>query len=358
MDRVKTAGNTTAADQVRHAIASLVLGRPATHRGLTVFPLTSGLASSLRYLLLEEGLRKDLVTIGEVSEGGSVPELVVENRADRPVLIVDGEELVGARQNRVANLTMLIPAAGKTIIPVSCVEAGRWSYSTPDFDVTDRVQNARGRAEKLKSVRHSIRERGSRRSDQGRVWDSIEEEAAALQAPSPTSAMSAMFERHKDTLDDYVGAVEAAPDQVGAVFVVGGRRWGLDLFDQPATFAAFLPKLLRSYGIDVLGRRTRESGRPREHQAREFLDRISAGAFDEHPAVGIGRDVGVVGEGLVAGSLVADEAVVHLTAFAQPVRRRAGGSPSGSTESSGGRRYAGYRQRRDALRGRFGGGSP
>lgn len=357
MDHVKTAGNATAADQVKLAIDALALGPPATHRGLTVFPLTSGLDSNLRYLLLEEGLRKDLVTIGEISEGGSVPELVVENRADRPVLIVDGEELVGARQNRVANLTMLIPAAGRTIIPVSCVEAGRWSYNTPDFDVTDRVMNASGRAEKLRSVRHSIRERGSRRSDQGRVWESIDEEAAALHAPSETRAMSAMFERHKDTLDDYVGALEAAPDQVGAVFVVGGRRWGLDLFDQPATFAAFLPKLVRSYGIDVLGRRTQRRERPRKRHAREFLDRIANGAFDEHPAVGIGRDVGVVGEGVVAGALVADEAVVHLTAFAEPVRRRSGGSPGGSAESGGGRRYAGYRQRRDALRGRCGGRS-
>lgn len=158
-------------DHVKTAVSSLKPGEPTTHGGLTVFPLTSGFRSKLRYLLLEEGLRKDLVTIREVSEGGSVPELKVENRADLPVLIVDGEELVGAKQNRVANLTMLIPAERTTIIPVSCVEAGRWSYRTPHFGVTDRVQNARGRAEKLESVRHSIREQGSRRSDQGRVWD-------------------------------------------------------------------------------------------------------------------------------------------------------------------------------------------
>ena len=92
-----------------------------------------------------------------------MPELTVENRADLPVLIVDGEELVGAKQNRVANLTMLLPAEKTTIIPVSCVEAGRWSYSRRDFGVTDRVQNARGRAEKLADVRESIRHK--RQSD-------------------------------------------------------------------------------------------------------------------------------------------------------------------------------------------------
>ena len=346
MEHVKTPETRGAADHLRAAITSLKLGKPATHGGLTVFPLTSGLTSSLRYLLLEEVLRKDLVAIREVSEGGSVPELAVENRADRPVLIVDGEELVGAKQNRVANLTMLIPANGKTIIPVSCVEAGRWSYSQPDFGVTDRVQNARGRAEKLGSVRQSIRSSGSRRSDQGQVWDSIAEEAAALHAESPTSAMSEMFERHKETLEDYVGVVTAAPDQVGAVFIVDGRRYGLDLFDQPATFAAFLPKLVRSYAIDVLGRRARQNDGSPDGDAPTFIQRILAGSFDDHPAVGLGRDVGVVGEGVVAGALVADDTVVHFTAFAEPNRRRSGGTSRG--------RYAGYRQRREALESRYG----
>lgn len=336
-------------DHVKTAVSGLKLGEPTIHGGLTVFPLTTGFRSKLRYLLLEDGLRKDLVTIREVSEGGSVPELTVRNRADLPVLIVDGEELVGAKQNRVANLTMLIPAGRTTIIPVSCVEAGRWSYRRPDFDVSDRVQNARGRAEKLESVRHSIRERGSRRSDQGRVWDSIAEEAEILDAPSSTNEMGAMFERHKDTLDDYVGVVEASPGQLGAVFVVGGRRYGLDLFDRPATFAAFLPKLVRSYAIDVLGREPGARSESLNGEARGFLDRIVKGTYDDHPAVGLGRDVGVVGEGLVAGALVAKRTVVHLTAFAEP-----GGQDSDSApERPRGARYASYRQRLDSLRSRY-----
>ena len=215
--------------------------------------------------------------------------------------------------------------------------------------MSDRVQNARGRAEKLESVRHSIRERGSRRSDQGRVWDSIAEESASLGAASPTSEMGAMFERHKDTLDDYVDMMNAAPDQLGALFIVGGRRYGLDLFDRPKTFAAFLPKLVRSYAIDVLGRRPRQRDESLEGEARSFLNRILEGTFDDHPAVGLGRDVGVVGEGLVAGALVAERTVVHLTAFAEPVGRRTETTP----EASPGRRYASYRQRLDSLRSRY-----
>lgn len=158
-----------------------------------------------------------------------------------------------------------------------------------------------------------------------------------------------MFERHKDRLDDYVGEVTAAPGQVGAVFIVGGRRYGLDLFDRPATLAAFLPKLVRSYAIDVLGRGPGRREDCREGEARSFLNRIVEGTYDDHPAVGLGRDVGVVGEGLVAGALVAGRTVAHLTAFAEPVGLRdnpaAGRSPGG--------RYANYRQRLHSLRSRY-----
>ena len=132
-------------DQVKTAISNLSIGDPAFHGGLSVFPLTAKERPSLDYQLLADGLKEGLVSVREVSQGGSVPDLAVENRADRPVLIVDGEELVGAKQNRVANLTLLVAAGKTTIIPVSCVEAGRWSYDRPDFAVSERMHYASGR---------------------------------------------------------------------------------------------------------------------------------------------------------------------------------------------------------------------
>ncbi|GMQ74855.1 MAG: hypothetical protein BMS9Abin01_0095 [Gammaproteobacteria bacterium] len=112
---------------VKSAFSRITVDTSTRCSNLTVFPLLSGLRSSLDYLMLAEGLRQGLVCVREISEGGSVPDLVVENRADVAVLIVDGEELVGAKQNRVTNLSMLIPAKRTTTIPVSCVEQGRWA---------------------------------------------------------------------------------------------------------------------------------------------------------------------------------------------------------------------------------------
>ena len=329
-------------NQITTAIAGLEIGEPTFCGGLTVFPLLSRETSDLDYLLLGEGLREDRITVREVSMGGSVPDLEVENRADRPALIVDGEELVGAKQNRVANLTLLLPAGKTTIIPVSCVEQGRWSYDSPGFQVTDRMHFASGRAERYASVQQSMRSEGTRRSDQSRVWSSIDDKAVAMDAPSETGAMSEIFERHAKALDDYVREVAAAPDQLGAIFSVAGGSCGLDLFDRHATLAAFLPRLVRSYGVDALERRAEGDRAAPASAARDFLDRLGAGSFDDHPAVGLGRDVGIVAEGAIGGALVVNRTTVHLTGFSNP--------RAGRGDRDGERVHANYRQRRDALR--------
>ena len=329
-----------ATSSVKTALAELSIGEPTHVAGLTVFPLASALKSSVRYILLEDGLREGLVEIREVNKGGSVPDLAVENRSDSDVLIVDGEELVGAKQNRIANLTLLVAANRTTTIPVSCVEAGRWRYSRSDFEVSDRVQNRHGRAERLRSVHRSMRTTGTRHSDQGAVWDSIREKADRMEAPSPTQAMSAIYERHAETLSGYVQNVSAAPGQTGAIFVVGNRQFGLDLFDKPETFAAFLPKLVRSYAIDAMEARGASDVPAGAADARAFLDRVHDGAFDVHPAVALGHDVGIVSAGAIAGALVHEEVTVHLTAFSEPMRLA---EPNPTP-------YASYRQRRASLR--------
>ncbi len=341
-------------EQVKSLVDGLMIGRPMRHGRLSVYPLGSSAPESpLRYMMLEEGMRKNLVRIREVTKGGSVPELVVENKAEVPVLIVDGEELVGAKQNRVANLTLLVPAEQNTVIPVSCVERGRWSYRRRDFGVTDNVQNARGRRAKMASVRDSIRRYGSRRSDQGQVWDMLDEDSEALDAQSPTGDMGVMFLRHKDTLDSYVKAITADDRHIGAVFVGGYDRIGLDLFDQPSTFAAMLPKLVRSYAIDGLADGSPSSYKPPKFTDPGFvLDMILHDAkFDDHPAVAMGRDVGITGMSLVGGALVVDDTVVHMTVFVDP--DQPGIVYDRDPEQGSSSRQAGYEQRRDALRRRF-----
>jgi hypothetical protein len=105
------------------------LGSTRQHRSLTVFALLAPGARDLPYDLLVDALAGGALRMGEV-DGGTVPTLVAKNESDRVVLVLDGEQLIGARQNRMTNRSILLPPHSVTEIPVFCMEQGRWHFES------------------------------------------------------------------------------------------------------------------------------------------------------------------------------------------------------------------------------------
>jgi len=114
--------------------AGLCIGQPLHHHNLTVFPLTWTHPQDTFYILLGNAIEAGQAVVEEVTEAGSVPNLAVTNKADWPILIPEGEILIGAKQNRVVNVSVLVAAGTKFVMPVSCVEAGRWRYQSRHFE--------------------------------------------------------------------------------------------------------------------------------------------------------------------------------------------------------------------------------
>lgn len=306
--------------RIMATLTGIRVGEPMTYRNLSVFPLLGVDLKSAGYLTLDEALERKCSVVTEVSEGGSVPELKFVNSGNMPVFLLDGEELVGAKQNRILNLSILV-AAGKTlIIPVSCVEAGRWSHRSQHFAAAPRAHYAEGRARKMAQVSASMRATGQRRSDQSAVWEDIREKSANFCVSSETAAMSDIFDQESVRLEDYVRPFPVTEGQLGAVFAVGERVTGFDLFDSSNTFRKLFPKLLRSYGLDALERARREGSdtklRCSSSKAHAFLERVGKAKAEEFPAVGEGTDIRLSGRYLNGAALVANDHVVHLSAFA------------------------------------------
>ena len=153
-----------------------------------------------------------------------MPELLVKNAAKKPVLILDGEELVGAKQNRIVNLTILVAAEQTLHIPVSCVEAGRWARRSREFAAAGRAHYATGRARKLEQVSCAMHAFGTREADQGDVWQNIDAKSRRMKAGSATHAAAAMYERSRSKLDAFLEELEAVPRQAGAVFTINGSH--------------------------------------------------------------------------------------------------------------------------------------
>ena len=134
------------------------IARKQVHQNLIIFPLLAPDEIEPEYLILEQALDEDLIQITELDTQGSVPELKLNNLGKKSVLIIEGEELVGAKQNRIVNSSFLIAGKTEVVIPVSCVEQGRWSYRSETFASGKKIMHASLRREHQEDVKFSQQE--------------------------------------------------------------------------------------------------------------------------------------------------------------------------------------------------------
>ena len=185
------------------------VGDPDTANGLTVYPLF-GPAAALDYVAFASV--HDQVAITELDGGASVNDLTVKNDSGQPVLLYEGEEILGAQQNRVLDVSILLAAGSKSQIPVSCVEQGRWDGSRHGERFRPSRQAADPRLRRLKNrqVRASIATNRVPRADQSSVWREVASRGAELASASPTGAMSDFFDDHRSSLGEITAASSSA----------------------------------------------------------------------------------------------------------------------------------------------------
>ena len=280
---------------------------------LSLLPLYGGTAGP-QYLLAAEAIQDGLLEITEVP-GGSVPELITKNTSTKPVLILDGEHLEGAMQDRVLNTTVLVAAASKTVLPVSCVESGRWHFEeSANFRPSPDFSYSRLRGANLESVGANVRTGAGHVSDQGEIWAEVAEKHAELGvARSDTGAMRDAFATRRTDLDKMLGDLKA-PDagQTGVAALVDGKPVALDLFDKADTLERLWPRLLRGYALDALGSKDTLN---KEDDVAEFLVQASEGEMTAHESVGLGEDVILTSASVIGKALVIEGAVVHMSLF-------------------------------------------
>src|SRR3954451_22022445 len=176
----------------------LRLGTPDVCGALAVFPLF-GPAPGLDYRSFAQASVLG-ATVKELDSGASVNDLLVVNPTDRPVLLYEGEEVLGAQQNRTFDVSVLVGARSRLEVPVSCVEAGRWDGSRHDESFSPAPQAAYPalRGMKNRAARESVAAGRSPRAVQGAVWDEVAHKSARMDVASATGAMNDIYAGRRD----------------------------------------------------------------------------------------------------------------------------------------------------------------
>ena len=301
---------------------NLKLGAVAQYEGLSLIPLSGEGYAGPHFLTLAEVLEQGSLVVTEVSSGGSVPELRAVNKGTQPVFIMDGEELAGAKQNRVLNTSLLLAPESDTVIPVSCTEQGRWTYTSPEFRNSGNVMFPSARAAKNRSVSASLQEVRGYRSNQCEVWEQIAVMHEDQTTYSSTGAMRDMYEQRAEELDSCEAAFSCQEGQIGFAAFINGFFVGLDVVACPASWQQLHAKVVRSYAVEARAQRRNSTTDPGATTVREFLERLTSGTEQQFPSPGLGIDLRYDGPGLLGSCLVVHDQVIHLALFPRPEANR------------------------------------
>jgi hypothetical protein len=174
-------------------------GRQGKSR-LRIVPIVGPSHSEPGYCLLTRD-NADMIKVTEVSEAGSVPVLNVQNLSDARVFLMDGQELVGAKQNRILNTDVLVPAQSTVAIPVSCVEQGRWRHATPVFS-PGKAASSSIRSRKSARVHEALKERRGHDANQQAVWNEVQSVMCSVRVDSPTAALHDAYAARERDLEE------------------------------------------------------------------------------------------------------------------------------------------------------------
>lgn len=297
-----------AVDTITTTLRTASVGRPITRAGVSLFPVYLHQEHRVDYLPGVVALDDGLVEFGEV---GEVANLHVVSRATRPILFPEGDTVVGGLQNRTLNVTVLVAAGTATVVPVSCVEEHRWGRGTR-FAHGGSLTPRRVRRAKVASVSERVAVGAGRRSDQGAVWDTVDDAIHLAAVEAPTAAVH-------DAIDEMAGRlaelrrVGPLPGQHGVVVSLGRRVVAAEIFDRPDTLAAYWPALIDGYALDA---GDTPEGRPSATRALGFLADLARIRPVENPGVGLGTELHVLDAGIAATGLRVDDTLIHLSAFA------------------------------------------
>ena len=168
---------------------------------------------------------EDLVSVEEIGVDGRVGEVNVKNYSKDFLFVTDGEAIVGAKQNRIAERSVVVAPYFSQRIPVKCVEQYRWGYKEgTEFAKSDFVLHPKAREEKAELLK-----KGENNKIQNAVWDNIECLSAKHEVECNSMNLGDILDNSKKYYDfDYFDRVREL--EFNAYIVSGAGRTFIEFF--------------------------------------------------------------------------------------------------------------------------------
>lgn len=291
-------------------IKILEVGKPVSYGNLAIIPVyATRVKDKTEYMTLEDALNGKWIEITEI-EGGRVPQVKISNNSKHKIYIMGGEILTGCKQDRIlAQDVLLAPGTKNLLVPVYCVEHGRWSYNSSNFYSKKNIGT------------YQLRARAQEKSPaaQSEIWAQIENQNRKMGVSSKTGAYQDAFEKeeNKDRIVQIERKMRIVPrmyeDTIGVVVGLGNRIVSADIFANPDLFKKQWPKILKSSALSSISHGKR--GTVSQKDAADFLKSLYVMKYERKPALDLGYELVSHDPAVNLGALVYKYSIIHLAGF-------------------------------------------
>ncbi len=262
-----------------------------TEKELSIVQFSTNQKDTFDYISVSTALKNKYIEIKELDEDGDVNNLIVTNKSRQYVFIMDGDILEGAKQNRVLNTSVLLAPASKTILPVSCVEQGRWSSISEKFYDADYVAPFEIRKQKAISVKESLYAGENFMADQSEVWENVQGFSNLHHSYSPTSNLSDIYNEKKDTFDKFIKLFDPKKECNGIAIFVRKNLITIDIFNKGEVYTEYFPKLLKGVALEAYHLKKSDNTISQEEASNvivNFFNKFDSIEKKEFDGVGVG----------------------------------------------------------------------
>ncbi len=300
--------------ELQRLLANLTVDEPRVYKGMIVFPIRwSGRQAPGDWETMDDAVAAQHLKISE-KEQAQVSEVTVENVSDRTIFLLSGEIIAGGQQTRMLRQDVVIEPKQTVVVPVFCVEHGRWS-------------GGKGFSGGMNRVPASINDAVQRGAAQGEVWQRVEEKSATFGADSETGNLNEVLEsedvqREMEAMHEELG--KFSPEDTIGLAVADrrtGRIVGLELFGRRDLFEKLQAKLIEGYAADLVVTRNAavveenwEASDVKQKAVAAFIGQLlKTGESGYEDTPGSGRGVALKSGRIVGKGVALGETTIHIS---------------------------------------------
>ncbi|MCX7878400.1 MAG: hypothetical protein N2510_07155 [Ignavibacteria bacterium] len=241
---------------------------------LALLQFSTEFQDSLDYISGGEALNKKYVDIREISESGSVNDILFKNISPYFIFFSDGDLLTGAKQNRVLNTSVFLKPESEKIIPVSCIERGRWYRKSNSFEYESDIIPFDLKKLKFGNVSERLRSSGKHYAYQSLVWDKVSEYSDKLRVESETEDLREILNRSNKKLDQDIRSFTTDSNSNGLVVFFNSEPVLVELYNRKDIYAEYFTKILKSVLWDYEPKHIKEKKELDKHEAERILTAV------------------------------------------------------------------------------------